>query len=84
MGRRRIFKVEQVHVVGCSIDLAGKKVGIGRNVDAILRQLFPHFLIVGHHGEDAGVRVAFIASASPAIQCGFERIIFRGTPVGAK
>ena len=42
------------------------------------------FLIVGHHGENAGVGFAFIASASPAVQRGFERIILRGTPVGAK
>ena len=84
MGRRRIFEVEQVHIIGCGIDLAGEKVGVGRNIEAILRQSFPHFLIVGHHGENAGVSFAFIASASPAVQRGFERIILRGTPVGAK
>ena len=46
MGRRRIFQVEQVHVIGRGIDLAGEKVGVGRNLDAILRQPFPHFRLL--------------------------------------
>ena len=84
MGSRRIFEVEELHPIGRGIDLAGEKVGIRGNGEADLRQPFPYVSIVGHHGEHAGVRIAFIASASPAVQRGFERIIVRGAPVAAK
>ena len=84
MGRRDVFQVEQLHLVGRRVHLAGEKVGIGRNLDSILGQPLSHFLIVRHHGEDAGVGLPFVPAAGAAVQRGFIGIVVRCAAMGAE
>ena len=84
VSRRKVFQIEELDVIGRRVMLPGDEISVLRNGDTVLRQFFPHQVLVGHERQGARVGIAGIAPAGAAIQGGFEGIVFRGAAVGAK
>ncbi len=84
MRRRDVFQVEEMHLVGGRVHLTGEEMRIGRNFNSVFGQPFPHFLVVCHYGEDAGIGLAFVSAAGAAIERRFIGIVVRRAAVSAE
>ena len=84
MGRRKIFEIEEIDLVGGRVVLSGDEIGILRNRDAVLGQLFAYQGFVGHDRDHPRVGLAGVAAAGAAVEGGFKGIVLRAAAVAAK
>src|SRR5262245_51331675 len=80
----QVFKIEELDVIRGRVVLPSNEISVLWNRDAVLREFFPHSVLIGHERQDARVGIAGIAPARAAIERSFEGIVLRSATVGTK